>query len=105
MDVPGLIFAYGTLHDPVKQQELFGRVIAGTSDSLDNYATTEIVEDGETYLAAVSKDGGVINGFVFEVAPADLEAADAWEGGQYRRVQLPLQSGVTAWVYVKASST
>ena len=95
------LFAYGTLNDAAKQTELFGRRIQGTPDVLDAYAASEIVEDGETYRAAVPQEGASIEGFVLELGEGDLKAADAWEGDAYRRQTLQLRSGVSAWVYVK----
>jgi hypothetical protein len=39
---------------------------------------------------------------VFDISDADLTAADAYEVADYKRVEAPLASGATAWVYVKA---
>lgn len=98
---PERLFAYGTLNEDAKQEELFGRRIVGAPDILDGYATTEIVEDGTTYRAAVPMEGGAIEGFALAITEKDLKAADAWEGAAYERVELSLRSGLTAWVYVK----
>jgi gamma-glutamylcyclotransferase (GGCT)/AIG2-like uncharacterized protein YtfP len=95
------LFVYGTLNNPAKQQELFGRVIGGTADALSGYATETIVDGGAAYHAAVRHDGAEIQGRVLEVTTADLASADAWEGDSYNREQLRLKSGVIAWVYLK----
>ena len=41
-----------------------------------------------------------IEGTAFEVDAADLLAADEYEVDDYRRVEVPLRSGASAWVYV-----
>jgi gamma-glutamylcyclotransferase (GGCT)/AIG2-like uncharacterized protein YtfP len=46
-----------------------------------------------------------VSGTMFEVTDADLAAADAFERPfNYARVQVALESGRTAWVYVFAGS-
>lgn len=96
-----LIFAYGTLNDPAKQEELFGHSIIGVPDILEDYTTIEIIEDGVEYLAAVPAEGVTIKGSVLQISDEALESADAWEGDSYQRKLLTLRSGVTAWVYLK----
>ncbi|MDO9396138.1 MAG: gamma-glutamylcyclotransferase family protein [Herbiconiux sp.] len=41
-----------------------------------------------------------VPGTVFEITPAELAAADAYEVDDYERVLVPLVGGGTAWVYV-----
>jgi len=43
-----------------------------------------------------------VAGTVFEITPAELAAADAYEVSDYARVAVKLKSGVEAWVYVRA---
>ena len=55
------------------------------------------------HLALVPAAADVeVPGKVLELEPDDLPAVDQYEGEKYRRVEVPLASGVTAWVYVKA---
>jgi hypothetical protein len=37
---------------------------------------------------------------VFAISETDLVAADEYEVDDYRRIEMPLRSGATAWVYV-----
>ncbi|MBB1179620.1 gamma-glutamylcyclotransferase, partial [Pseudomonas sp. FW305-3-2-15-E-TSA4] len=39
---------------------------------------------------------------LYPLTPADLTAADAYEGEAYRRVRVTTEAGVGAWVYVAA---
>ena len=43
-----------------------------------------------------------VAGKVFTITAAELEAADRYEVSDYKRVDVTLRSGLTAWVYVKA---
>ncbi|BCZ25167.1 hypothetical protein MTY59_50220 [Mycobacterium senriense] len=41
-----------------------------------------------------------VDGLVFAISETDLAAADEYEVDDYRRIEVPLRSGATAWVYV-----
>ena len=43
-----------------------------------------------------------IAGTVFEITAQELVAADEYEVADYKRVSVPLKSGISAWVYVRA---
>ena len=43
-----------------------------------------------------------IDGTVFEITAAELQAADEYEVEDYTRIEVPLRSGGAAWVYVFA---
>ena len=43
-----------------------------------------------------------VPGRLYPLTPADLTAADAYEGEAYRRVRVTTEAGVGAWVYVAA---
>lgn len=40
------------------------------------------------------------DGAAYDVTDADVERADAYRPDDYSRVPVPLESGVTAWIYV-----
>jgi gamma-glutamylcyclotransferase (GGCT)/AIG2-like uncharacterized protein YtfP len=42
-----------------------------------------------------------VPGTVFEITPAELAAADAYEVADYERIAVTLASGQGAWVYVQ----
>jgi len=95
------------------QQALFGRQLDGHADALLGFDLVEVeVHDPEVldasgveiHAALVPARGASapIAGVVFELTPAELAAADAYETENYRRVEATLASGQRAWVYVKA---
>jgi hypothetical protein len=43
-----------------------------------------------------------IDGTVFLISDGELVAADRYEVSDYKRIQVRLQSGTNAWVYVAA---
>ncbi len=107
-----LLFSYGTLQQEGVQLAQFGRRLEGHMDALLGWRQ-EMVEitdpdvlakSGKAYHPIVipgRKDDSV-PGMVFEITAQELAAADRYEVDDYRRITAPLQSGVTAWVYVKA---
>ncbi len=107
-----LLFSYGTLQLASVQQSQFGRLLEGQDDVLDGWRTVEItirdplVLDAsgiETHLGLVpDPEAPPIPGKVFRLTAEELAAADIYESENYRRVAVPLASGVTAWLYVKA---
>lgn len=107
------LFSYGTLQQENVQLATFGRRLEGAPDRLPGYATAllEITDpdvlatSGERFHPIVKYTGDPadsVAGTAFAVLPAELDAADAYEVSDYKRVQVRLASGVEAWVYVKA---
>jgi hypothetical protein len=43
-----------------------------------------------------------VPGTLFLITEAELAAADAYEVSDYKRIEVRLKSGKSAWVYVKA---
>lgn len=112
MTADALVFSYGTLQMPRVQQELFGRQVEMTDDALLGYDTVPVEIDhpdviefsgSTTHLGLVpGAPDARIAGKLLHVTQADFPALDAYEGEEYRRIEVTLASGVTAWVYVKA---
>ena len=110
-DTSELLFSYGTLQQETVQRATFGRKLAGVADMLVGYkrSMVEITDpeviatSGKTHHPIVAYSGveaDRISGTVFEITPAELAAADAYEVDAYERVQTVLASGRVAWVYV-----
>lgn len=108
-----LLFSYGTLQDKAVQLASFGRELQGRSDALVAFRTdwVEITDpavlatSGKTHHPIVQysgEDADRVPGTVFEITPQELLAADAYEVSDYQRINVRLQSGLQAWVYVKA---
>ena len=58
--------------------------------------------DEHPILIAVDDEAAQIEGTVFELTGEQLAAADAYEVDDYTRIEVPLRSGGSAWVYVLA---
>ena len=108
-----LLFSYGTLQDPAVQQANFGRLLQGTPDGLTGFVVGQIeitdpkvvAESGLTHhliLRPTDDPTDVIPGTVFRITENELAAADVYEAEDYRRIEVPLASGLTAWVYIAA---
>ncbi len=93
------LFTYGTLQIPDIQQRVFGRVVSGTADTLDGWFKTDITLHDGTFPIIVAQSGSQVEGQVIEVTPEELVLIDRYETSAYRRVQVTLQSGASAWVY------
>ncbi|WAC60305.1 gamma-glutamylcyclotransferase family protein [Brevundimonas sp. SL130] len=113
-----LLFAYGTLQDPAVQTAVFGRALAphpgpGAPDRLSGFRLSHIpvddpqitAETGLTHypiLIPTTDEAPPVPGRLYPLTPADLTAADAYEGEAYRRVRVTTEAGAEAWVYVAA---
>ncbi|MDD1012499.1 gamma-glutamylcyclotransferase family protein [Pseudomonas rubra] len=110
-EYPELLFSYGTLQDKAVQLANFGRELVGQTDQMLGYsqAWVEITDpqvlatSGKTHHPIISPSNNAddsVAGMVFQISEAELAAADAYEVSDYKRVAVPLASGLTAWVYV-----
>lgn len=108
-----LLFSYGTLQLERVQRSLFGRPLAGEPDILTGYEEQTVIITDPAVIAASgfaehrglvpsADPSAAIPGTAFALTPAELEAADAYEGTNYHRVAVRLASGREAWVYVKS---
>jgi gamma-glutamylcyclotransferase (GGCT)/AIG2-like uncharacterized protein YtfP len=64
-----------------------------------------IAESGMTHHPIVrpSAEGDAsVEGMLFRITPAELQAADDYGVDDYKRVSVDLASGLKAWVYVAA---
>ena len=102
---------------PVQQPNVklspFGRLLHGLADQLVGFEQSLVeIEDpqvvatsGRTHHPIVKyngRDDSRVSGTVFEITDAELEMADRYEVGAYKRVAATLASGTSAWVYVDA---
>ena len=62
------LFVYGTLKDPTVQQELLGRVFYSQKVILEDYETSNVEVEDETFPAQVPKYGSIVDGLVLEVS-------------------------------------
>jgi hypothetical protein len=107
------LFSYGTLQYADVQRASFGRLLEGSDDSMPGFRR-EMVEitdpdvlakSGERFHPIVMPSrnpADEVGGRVFRITPEELAAADAYEVADYKRIEVTLKSGITAWVYVKA---
>lgn len=99
------LFAYGTLKEKDIQENVFGRSLTGTPETLLGYTvqTIQIEEEFgvETYPIIIPTDlpEDAIDGIVYVLSEKDLELADTYEGKYYRRIEVQLQSKEKVWVY------
>jgi uncharacterized protein (DUF1810 family)/gamma-glutamylcyclotransferase (GGCT)/AIG2-like uncharacterized protein YtfP len=97
-----LLFSYGMLQQPEVQLCTFGRLLQGQIDELSGYELTQVKIRDACYANIIinGKTDGQVRGVVYEVAEAELAAADRYEqNADYRRTLLVLASGKKAWVY------
>ena len=74
-------------------------------DRLEITDAAVIKVSGERFHPLVSRSDDptdTVPGKVFRITEAELQAADRYEVSDYRRIEVVLKSGVTAWAYVKA---
>jgi gamma-glutamylcyclotransferase (GGCT)/AIG2-like uncharacterized protein YtfP len=108
-----LLFSYGTLQQDEVQLSSFGRLLEGQQDAMVGYrqSLVEITDpeviskSGKRFhpiVEASDNPGDEVKGKVFRITDAELKAADDYEVADYKRIQVLLRSGNSAWVYVRA---
>ena len=108
-----LLFSYGTLQNENIQLEIFGRKLNGLKDRLRGFRIGQLQlatgnepnpENIQSYPVAIAGDPqkDYIDGKIYQLTPEELQQADRYETGAYKRVNLQLESGKLAWVYLSA---
>jgi hypothetical protein len=108
-DIP--LFSYGTLQRRDVQLATYGRPLEGVPDALIGYRL-EVLPDRDPDAVRISgtkthmvirKTGDPadrVAGVVFLLTAEELAATDKYEGSDYARAELTLESGRRALVYV-----
>ena len=107
------LFSYGTLRLREVQLANYGRELDCEPDVLLGHRLEPIeIEDPEvvrisgkalhTIARATGNAGDRIEGVVLLLTEEELAATDGYETDAYSRVEVTLESGRTAWVYVAA---
>jgi hypothetical protein len=109
-DIP--LFSYGTLQLREVQLANYGRPLDGLPDALLGYRL-EVLPDRDpgavrisgtkTHMVArrTGDPADRVAGFVFLLTAEELAATDKYEGSDYARTELILESGRRALVYVE----
>ncbi len=109
-----LLFSYGTLRDRAVQLDTFGRLLDMTDDVLPGY-TLDYAAISDPRVVHVSGSAShpivratgnpldKVTGKVLRLTEDELDAADEYEVGVYRRVSVLLASGTRAFAYVAAA--
>jgi hypothetical protein len=105
------LFSYGTLQQRAVQIANYGRELDGVPDALIGYRLERLVIDdpdvvevsGESVHNIARSTGNPadrIAGTVFKLSEAELHSTDAYETSAYSRIEVSLESGRRAFVYV-----
>ena len=107
-----LLFTYGTLRLQDVQLATFGRFVRGEQDEIVGAERVMITVDDPDVVAATGrpehadlrfngKASARVAGTVLDLTDAELAEADKYELlARYRRKEVTLASGRSAWVYV-----
>jgi gamma-glutamylcyclotransferase (GGCT)/AIG2-like uncharacterized protein YtfP len=109
------LFSYGTLRQREVQLATCGRALEGQPDALAGYRLVSVDIDDPAVVRlsgkavhmiarATGDPADRVAGMLFRLTGAELDATDAYETAAYARVEVTLESGRTAWVYVEAGS-
>ena len=99
------LFTYGSLQHQDVQEDLFGRILKGTAETLIGYIVKYIQIEEEfglidyPIIVETKNPENTIQGIVYEVSTTELRQADRYEGKHYKRVEVLLQSNQKAWAY------
>jgi len=106
------LFSYGTLQLREVQLANYGRELEGSPDALVGYRLAVVpdrdpnavrVSGAKThYIVQPTNDASDrVPGMVYWLTSAELAATDRYEGSDYGRAELTLESGRRAFVYVE----
>jgi gamma-glutamylcyclotransferase (GGCT)/AIG2-like uncharacterized protein YtfP len=105
------LFSYGTLRHPEVQRATCGRLLAGEPDVLIGYRLAPLTI---TNLEVVALSGAPVHmiacrtgdpadriaGIIYAITREELAATDDYEGDAYARIEVRLESGAAAFVYI-----
>ncbi|KTD82716.1 gamma-glutamylcyclotransferase family protein [Legionella waltersii] len=108
------LFSYGTLRYESVQLANFGRKLNGIKDQLPGFELSMIeitdpevlATSGESFHPIITPTGNstdCVEGMVFDISSDELSRADSYEVSDYKRIEVKLASGISAWVYVSAA--
>jgi len=106
------LFSYGTLKKESVQIDTFKRRLEGSPDVVVGYRVSSVkITDSEVIKASgtsyhpilryTGESFDKVNGVVFSITANELQLADSYEAGCYKRIQVLCQSGLKAWVYIE----
>lgn len=109
---PIKVFSYGTLQLDAVQQAIFGHRLSGKPDRLRKYSLSTLQISNPDVIATsgiaehsvalyTGNDVDFVDGMVFDLSEDDLVLADAYEAADYKRIQIQLDSGTLAWLYIE----
>jgi gamma-glutamylcyclotransferase (GGCT)/AIG2-like uncharacterized protein YtfP len=105
------LFSYGTLQLPDVQRATYGRLLEGKPDVMTGYRLVPLTITSPQVVALsgepvhmiacrTADPADRIEGVVYTITPAELEATDDYEGDAYARIEVRLESGARAFVYI-----
>tara|TARA_R110000796_G_scaffold37722_4_gene95312 strand:- start:210829 stop:211143 length:315 start_codon:yes stop_codon:yes gene_type:complete len=95
------LFSYGSLQNYEIQIALYNRKLVGFEAILFGYKISKQKIEGQYLIIYQTQDlNDRITGMVYEISDNELLKTDDYEGDFYKRVQIKLESGITAWCYV-----
>jgi hypothetical protein len=111
-DIP--LFSYGTLQMREVQLANYGRALEGSPDALTGYRLVVLpdrdpnavrISGTQTHMVVqmTGEFADRVPGVVYLLTAEELAATDAYEGSDYGRAELMLESGRQALVYVEAN--
>ena len=105
------VFSYGTLRQANVQLALYGREIPTVEDALSGYQLQCLtITDAEVIRTSGSdqhpillrgKAEDFVAGARLELSEEELHITDGYEVDDYKRREVVLSSGITAWAYLK----
>jgi len=94
-----LLFIYGTLKQDYVQRALLGRELSGTPDRLAGHRKIVVTLGDTLYPDIEPAPGESVDGLLVYVNEKELHMLDTYEGREYVRKEVVLESGAKAWVY------
>lgn len=94
------LFVYGTILDKGVRRRVARRSVEGTADALQGYRKTSVKLSENVYPNIEKDDNSTVEGEVLSIDNEELKRFDIYEGEEYNRITVALQSGREAYVYL-----
>jgi gamma-glutamylcyclotransferase (GGCT)/AIG2-like uncharacterized protein YtfP len=83
------LFIYGTLQDPIVQNEVLGRTLQGRYALVDNYVLMRDWNvEGTSYPRLWPHSAGCVIGQIIEITEGELKTLDEYETDAYTREEI-----------------
>ena len=93
------LFIYGSLRDKEVQEQLFGKHLDTTPQTLQGYKKIPTYIEGQRYATILPDPHHTVEGDIILVSEEELKKIDSYEYPEFQRKPIEIE-GKKVWVYI-----